>query len=69
MTIGTLAAALALGGQMDEARTMMTRLMRIKPQMTLARMSSRRIRDRLRWRNTIDGLRLAGMPEGEPVPV
>jgi len=69
MTIGAMAASYALLGQMDEARAMMARLMQIKPQMTLAKMASRRIRDRLRWRNTIEGLRLAGMPQGEPVPV
>ena len=42
---------------------MMARLMQVKPVMTLAKMSARRIRDRLRWRNVIDGLRKAGMPE------
>jgi TolB-like protein/Tfp pilus assembly protein PilF len=64
MTIGTLAAAYALSGRMDAARTTMGKLMTIKPQMTVAKMSTRQIRDKLRWRNTIDGLRLAGMPEG-----
>jgi Flp pilus assembly protein TadD len=63
MTIGNLAASNAMAGRLDEARAMMARLMQVKPQMTLAKMSARRIRDRLRWRNVIEGLRRAGMPE------
>lgn len=63
MTIGNLAASYAMAGRLEDARAMMVRLMQVKPVMTLARMSARRIRDRLRWRNVIDGLRLAGMPE------
>lgn len=63
MTIGTLAAGYAFLGRDDEARTMMERLMRIEPPMTIAMMSARHIRDRLRWRNVIEGLRRAGMPE------
>lgn len=63
-TIGNLAASYALAGRFDEARAMMAKLMQIKPVMTLAKMSARRIRDRPRWRNVLDGLRLAGMPEG-----
>ena len=62
-TIGNLAASYALVGRLDDARAMMARLMSIKPAMTLAKMSARRIRDRLRWRNVVEGLRLAGMPE------
>jgi TolB-like protein/Tfp pilus assembly protein PilF len=62
-TIGNLAASYALAGRLDEARAMMAKLMQVRPVMTLAKMSARRIRDRLRWRNVLDGLRLAGMPE------
>jgi TolB-like protein len=63
MTIGNLAASYAMAGRIEEARAMMARLMQVRPVMTLAKMSARRIRDRLRWRNVIEGLRLAGMPE------
>lgn len=63
MTLGNLAASYAMAGRLDDARAMMARLMQVKPVMTLEKISARRIRDRLRWRNVIDGLRLAGMPE------
>ena len=63
MTIGNLAASYAMAGRVEDARAMMARLMQVKPVMTLAKMSARRIRDRLRWRNVIAGLRLAGMRE------
>jgi tetratricopeptide (TPR) repeat protein len=65
MTIGTCAAGLALGGRMEEARAMMARLLSVKPHVTLSGMRKRYIRDRLRWRNTIEGLRLAGLPEDD----
>jgi TolB-like protein/Flp pilus assembly protein TadD len=64
VTLGTLAAAYALSGRTGDARAPMAKLMTIKPQMTVAKMSTRQIREKLRWRNAIEGLRLAGMPEG-----
>jgi TolB-like protein len=62
MIVGNLACAYALAGYLDQARATMAHLLEIKPHMTLARMAARRIRDRPRWRNVIEGLRLAGMP-------
>jgi hypothetical protein len=50
---------------MEEARAMMARLLSVKPHVTLSGMRKRYIRDRLRWRNTIEGLRLAGLPEDD----
>jgi TolB-like protein/Tfp pilus assembly protein PilF len=64
-TVGTCAAALALAGRMDAARAMMARLLSVKPHVTLSGMRRRYVRDRLRWRNTIEGLRLAGLPEDD----
>ena len=63
-TIGNLACSYAMVGRMDEARAMITKLAKVEPPMTVAKMAARRIRDRLRWRNVIEGLRRAGMEEG-----
>jgi Flp pilus assembly protein TadD len=67
--IGNLACCYAHAGRLEEARTMIERLARVEPPMTVRRMAARRIRNPLRWRNVLDGLRLAGMPEGDDVPV
>lgn len=64
MTIGIMACAYALAGQLEQARECIGRLLTIYPNLTVAIMAARHLRDRSRWDTTINGLRLAGLPEG-----